>query len=109
VRTLQEGADDYLMKPFGVEELRARVGNALASYQETEALRTSEAQAQRTSAQLEQALQSRIVIEQAKGLIAAERGVGLDDAFEVLRKHARHKGVKLHALAQAVVELGLRP
>jgi len=109
VRTLQEGADDYLMKPFGVEELRARVGNALANYQEAEALRSSEAQAQRTTAQLQAALQSRIIIEQAKGLIAAERGISLDDAFDVLRKHARHKGVKLHALAQAVVELGLRP
>ena len=30
VKLLQQGAQDYLMKPFSVEELRARVGNLIA-------------------------------------------------------------------------------
>jgi len=109
VRTLREGADDYIMKPFGVEELRARVFNALASYQAAEALRRSEAEAQRTTAQLEGALRTRVIIEQAKGVIATERGISVDDAFELLRKHARQKGANLHAVADGVVRLGLRP
>jgi signal transduction histidine kinase len=31
VRLLREGANDYVMKPFAVEELRARVGNLVAA------------------------------------------------------------------------------
>jgi signal transduction histidine kinase/DNA-binding response OmpR family regulator len=109
VRTLREGADDYIMKPFSIEELRARVAHAVAAGQEVEALRASEASAQRTTAQLEGALHSRIIIEQAKGILAAERGITVDEAFDLVRKHARERGVKLHAVAEAVVKLGLRP
>ena len=67
------------------------------------------AKAQRINEQLHQALTSRIIIEQAKGLIAGERGVQVDDAFELLRKHARRNNASLSSVADAVVRLGLRP
>ncbi len=66
------------------------------------------AQAQRINEQLQQALTSRIVIEQAKGIIAGERGLRVDDAFELLRKHARRNNASLSSVADAVVRLGLR-
>lgn len=59
-------------------------------------------------AQLEKALESRVVIEQAKGVIAAEHGVSVDKAFDVLRTHARNHHANLHEVADAVVRLGLR-
>ena len=59
-------------------------------------------------AQLEKALESRIVIEQAKGVIAAERGLSVDKACEILRSHARNHHANLHEVAEAVVRLGLR-
>ncbi len=67
------------------------------------------ARAQRINEQLQQALTSRIVIEQAKGILAGERGLRVDDAFELLRKHARRNGASLSSVADAVVRLGLRP
>jgi GAF domain-containing protein len=66
------------------------------------------AKAQRITEQLQQALSSRIIIEQAKGIIAGERGVRVDDAFELLRKHARRNNASLSSVAEAVVRLGLR-
>ena len=63
----------------------------------------------RTVAQLEQALDSRVVIEQAKGVIAAERHVTVDEAFAVLRRYANDRNEKLRAVADAVVHHGLRP
>ena len=54
--------------------------------------------------QLQRALDSRIVIEQAKGVLSAQLGVTVDDAFEVLRSATRSRGVRIHQLATAVVE-----
>ncbi len=59
--------------------------------------------------QLRHALDSRVVIEQAKGIIAAEQGVSMDEAFARLRRRARDQNMKLHELAEAVVKLGVRP
>ncbi len=53
--------------------------------------------------QLQNALESRIVIEQAKGVLAACRGLGLDDAFAVLRKYARDHRKNIHDVADDVV------
>jgi hypothetical protein len=53
--------------------------------------------------QLQQALESRVVIEQAKGILSERFGLTLDDAFEVLRNGARSNGIKLHALAGELV------
>lgn len=67
------------------------------------------AQQRRINEQLKEALDSRIVIEQAKGILAAERAISIDEAFEVLRKHARSHRAALRSVAEAVVNLGLRP
>jgi GAF domain-containing protein len=67
------------------------------------------AQAQRTAEQLSEALESRVVIEQAKGLVAADFKVSLDQAFETIRRHARQHSASVRSVAEAVVNLGLRP
>lgn len=64
---------------------------------------------ERINEQLREALDSRIVIEQAKGVLAAERRISVDEAFEVLRRHARRHSTSLRSVAEAVVSLGLRP
>ena len=53
--------------------------------------------------QLQKALDSRVVIEQAKGKLAEQLGVSVGDAFGLLRKYARNNGLKLHDVAAAVV------
>jgi signal transduction protein with GAF and PtsI domain len=55
-------------------------------------------------AQLRQALTSRVWIEQAKGVLAATRGVDPDAAFQQLRKRARSSSRKLVDLAQEIVQ-----
>ena len=51
---------------------------------------------------------SRVVIEQAKGMLAGEYGISLDDAFTRLRNQSRRTNVKLTEICQAVVHMGLR-
>jgi GAF domain-containing protein len=53
--------------------------------------------------QLQSALNSRIVVEQAKGAVAQSRGVTVDDAFVVLRAHAVRTGTHLVEVAQSAL------
>jgi ANTAR domain-containing protein len=49
-------------------------------------------------AQLEQALQSRVAIEQAKGVVAERYRLDVDEAFDHIRRAARSNRMKLHEL-----------
>ncbi len=60
------------------------------------------------AAQLRFALDSRILIEQAKGILAERAGTGVDEAFQLLREYARNHGRKIHEVAADVVHEGLR-
>ncbi|MBO1332129.1 GAF and ANTAR domain-containing protein [Streptomyces sp. VRA16 Mangrove soil] len=55
-------------------------------------------------AQLEHALDSRVVIEQAKGMLSVLHGIPLDDAFALLRNHARSHRRKITEIAQEITE-----
>ncbi|HET9873042.1 MAG TPA: GAF and ANTAR domain-containing protein [Propionibacteriaceae bacterium] len=61
-------------------------------------------QASLLTSQLERALSSRLVIEQAKGAIAQRHGVTVDEAFTALRGYARRNHHKLTDLAAAYVQ-----
>jgi len=60
------------------------------------------------SEQLQAALNSRIVIEQAKGVISHTRGVSIDDAFALMRQYARSHSVGLSIVAARIVDRSLR-
>ena len=60
------------------------------------------------SEQLQAALNSRIVIEQAKGVISHTRGVPIDDAFALMRQYARSHSVGLSIVAARIVDRSLR-
>lgn len=53
--------------------------------------------------QLQAALNSRIVIEQAKGAIAQAHGVTVDQAFAVIRAYSRSRNRRLGEVAHAIV------
>jgi AmiR/NasT family two-component response regulator len=53
--------------------------------------------------QLRTALHSRIVIEQAKGVLAERFDLDVDEAFGILRRAARNNRTSIHALAGRVV------
>jgi GAF domain-containing protein len=67
------------------------------------------ADAQRLNEQLSAALTSRVVIEQAKGIISERAGIQLDKAFSRLRAHARNHNLRLTDVAQAAIDGTLEP
>lgn len=59
--------------------------------------------------QLQYALNSRVAIEQAKGVLAQHAGVSIDDAFASLRRYARNHNQRLSDVARAVADRALSP
>jgi AmiR/NasT family two-component response regulator len=67
------------------------------------------AEAQLLNEQLSGALTSRVVIEQAKGVISERAGVDLAEAFSRLRAYARNSNLRLTDVAEAAVDGTLDP
>ena len=59
--------------------------------------------------QLQRALNSRVVIEQAKGMLAQYLQQSMDVAFTTLRTYARNHNVRLTDLASALATAGISP
>ena len=73
----------------------------LASITILQAAATTESRAREV--QLQHALDSRIVIEQAKGMISERAHLDMQDAFERIRSHARNTNTKLTDVAAYIV------
>jgi hypothetical protein len=58
---------------------------------------------------LTQALEERIVIEQAKGVLSARRRISLSDAFSLMRRYADRRNLELHDVAHGVVRGSVDP
>lgn len=54
--------------------------------------------------QLQNALDSRVLIEQAKGMLAEREHISVGDAFTILRNHARRTGTKINKIARNVID-----
>jgi GAF domain-containing protein len=83
--------DDVLVALYG-----AQAAIALAN------ARTYEG-ARRLSEQLQEAIASRAVIEQAKGVLMGEHRVSADEAFRMLRTRSTRSNVKLRVIAEQIV------
>jgi GAF domain-containing protein len=61
-------------------------------------------EAQVLNEQLDHALNSRIVIEQAKGMVAERRNLDMEEAFAALRNYARNHNLRLADVARGVID-----
>jgi GAF domain-containing protein len=66
-------------------------------------------EAQVVNQQLHYALNSRIVIEQAKGMVAERSGINMELAFTALRTYARNHNLRLVKVAGSVIDGSLAP
>jgi hypothetical protein len=82
-----------------------RVGQALADVATISLLHERSMRHSDTlNEQLQAALNSRVIIEQAKGKLAERLGLEMDEAFNILRSYARARNRGLSELARAFIE-----
>ena len=65
-------------------------------------------QQQQLTEQLQEALKSRVIIEQAKGITAQQRAISVSQAYQLMRGHARRNNASLRVVAEAIVAVGLQ-
>jgi GAF domain-containing protein len=88
-----------------LDDEKVRIGQALADVATIGLLQQRAIRRRDTlTEQLETALRSRILIEQAKGVLAERLNLDMAEAFAALRGHARSRNRRLADLAQAVVD-----
>ena len=93
----------FLAVPGGLDETGLRVGQALADVATIGLLQERNFRHQEVLAeQLQGALNSRVAIEQAKGVLAERLHLDMGQAFELLRSQARVQNRRLAQLAAAV-------
>jgi GAF domain-containing protein len=91
--------------PGPLDEGKLRIGQALADVATIGLLQQRAIHRRDTlTEQLQTALESRVLIEQAKGVLAERLHLDMDEAFALLRGYARNNNRRLSDLAQAVVD-----
>jgi GAF domain-containing protein len=94
----------FMSEPVGLSDAEIALAQALA---DVASIAMVQDQATRQAAvregHLQHALTSRIVIEQAKGMLAERTGVDMDEAFHRLRKFARDNNRGLTEVAESMV------
>jgi GAF domain-containing protein len=99
----------YSKEPAAFSEEDEQVGVMFAT-QASVALANAQLynSAYRLTQQLQEALTSRAVIDQAKGILMAQHGMGADEAFDTLRTDSQRENRKLRDLAQELVDRARR-
>ena len=91
------GALAYLIKPVNPEELPPTIDVAIARFREMQSLREKVDELQET-------IDSRKVIERAKGILMKRRNIGGDEAYELMKQWAAERQRKIKDIAQAIVD-----
>ncbi len=91
------GALGYLVKPVTENDLPPAINIALARFKELQALRNE-------VAELQDSLETRKLVERAKGIIMQRTGLNERDAYDRLRQSARDKRRKMKQIAQSIID-----
>lgn len=99
----------YRREPGALEEAQIELGAAVADIATLYLMHGSDdEQRERINRQLQGALDSRVIIEQAKGFVAAVLDITPNDAFDVIRAYARGNGHRLRQVAGEIIEGTIR-
>lgn len=96
-RARDAGAMAYLVKPFAKHDLVPAIELAVSRFAELQALETE-------VAGLTERLESRKIIERAKGLLMTKQGLSEPEAFRWIQRTAMDRRTTMKAVAEAVID-----
>ncbi len=113
-RNLIEDARDagvvaYLVKPFQRGELVPAIEVALARFEEYRAIEQEHARLSKEVASLEDKLETRRVVDRAKGVLMDSHGMSEKDAFSFIQRMAMDRRTPMRQVAQAIIDGTLSP
>lgn len=101
-RAREAGAMAYLVKPFAKGDLTPAIEMAVTRYAEIQALEAE-------VGDLQERLETRKVVDRAKGVLQAEHGLTEPQAFRWLQKTSMDRRLSMRAVADQVLGGDLRP
>jgi response regulator NasT len=96
IEAVGAGVNAYLVKPFTGEQLKPAIELALASSEKSKEM-VAEIR------QMKEALESRKIVERAKGILMKQTGMDEEAAYLKLQKTARNENRKLVEVARAII------
>jgi two-component system, response regulator PdtaR len=96
-RAVEAGVFGYLVKPFRENDVLPAIHAARARFEELQAVREE-------ASSLAEALESRKLIERAKGMLMAREKITEDEAYTRIRRASQRTGKPMRTIAEAVVE-----
>ena len=108
-RNLIEDARDagvvaYLVKPFQRGELVPAIEVAMARFEEYRAIEEEHARLSEAVASLEGKLETRRLVDRAKGVLMDRHGLGEAEAFSFIQRTAMDRRTPMRAVAQEVID-----
>ena len=96
LQAARAGAMAYLMKPFRKEELAPALIVAIHRFRQVQCL-------QKEISDLKEALESRKIVERAKGILMTRHGLTEDEAFKKIHFQARNQNKKMREIAESII------
>jgi AmiR/NasT family two-component response regulator len=96
-RAVEAGVFGYLVKPFRENDVLPAIHAARARFEELQAVREE-------ASSLAEALESRKLVERAKGMLMAREKLTEDEAYGRIRRASQRTGKPMRTIAEAVIE-----
>jgi response regulator NasT len=96
-RAVEAGVFAYLVKPFRENDVLPAIHAARARFEELQAVRQE-------ASSLAEALETRKLVERAKGMLMAREKISEDEAYGRIRRASQRTGKPMRTIAEAVIE-----
>lgn len=95
-KAIEAGVFSYLIKPITKKQLEPAIKLALARYEQFESLKTE-------VSTLKDAIETRKLVERAKGILMKRCSISEEDAFKLIQTHSQKENKKMRDIAENII------